>query len=297
MGAETPWALAPFVGGLIAALCWGISDYLARDVARAMGPFRAQLWSQLVGCLLVAVPCAVQLVTDERLLSQVRSASSSSWGFMLLYSLMTALAVLAFFEAFGVGKLVVVAPVIGAYGAVTVAWNIAWGLRPTTMGWVGFACVVFGAVMASIPPPGEGTDGDRRGALFAGVAAVLFGTAFFVLGRFVVPPLGALLPAATARLIGPLLLAVVGVGLRVRMQVPPTGSWGLVALTGGLAAIATVSTGWGSIGGKSAIVSVLGSLSVVVTVLIGLVRLRERVAPHQWVGAALAMVGIPLLSH
>ena len=295
-GGDDVTAMAPIVGGMLAALSWGVSDYLARDVSRAMGPFRAQLWSQLAGFAVLAIPCVVAVVADGVTFRQLQSASLMSWAYVALYSVLTAVGVLAFFEAFGSGKLVVVAPIIGGYGAVTVGWEILFGMRPTPWRWAGLALVVVGAVLASIPPPGEGTEGDRRGSIFAVIAASLFGTGFFVLGRFVVPDLGSLVPAAIARLGGPLVLLGVGAVFSVSMARPPSASWRLVIITGALAAIATVATGWGSVGGHSAVVAVLGSLSVVVTVLIGLVRLRERVAIHQWCGAALAFVGILLLA-
>jgi uncharacterized membrane protein len=40
----------------------------------------------------------------------------------------------------------------------------------------------------------------------------------------------------------------------------------------------------------------LGSLSVVITVLISLVVLRERMRVHQWIGVALTIAGMPLLT-
>jgi drug/metabolite transporter (DMT)-like permease len=59
---------------------------------------------------------------------------------------------------------------------------------------------------------------------------------------------------------------------------------------------AVVATGYGVQHGDVAIVAVLGSLSVVVTVLIALVVLRERLTRRQWLGVGLALLGIPLLA-
>ena len=70
----------------------------------------------------------------------------------------------------------------------------------------------------------------------------------------------------------------------------------MAAASGLIAAVATVATGLGSMGEGAAVTAVLGSLSVVVTLLIGRRVLRERLAPHQKLGVLLALVGIPLLA-
>jgi drug/metabolite transporter (DMT)-like permease len=132
--------------------------------------------------------------------------------------------------------------------------------------------------------------------VFAAVAAVLFGTAFFVLGRVVAPRLGSLVPALLSRCIGPALLLLLARALSVSSAPPPREHRFGALATGALASVATVATGLGSRGDDAAITAVLGSLSVVVTVLIGLVLLKERLAPHQWAGVLLALAGIPLLA-
>lgn len=286
--------MSPVVLGLIAAGCWGVSDWLARSLSKGLGSFRAQLWSQMSGLVVLSVA----VVASGAGVDAVAHGSARAWGFGVVYAFLIGFAALSFFEAFGKGALAVVAPIVGGYGAVTVAWNIAFGVVPTPLRLAGLALVVVGAILTSVPLPGTSSRGDHagRGAAFAVVAAVLFGTAFFVLGREVAPQLGALVPALLSRTLGPALLVVVAVVLGVPRTLPPPGPHRLNALVSGvLASVATVATGLGSHGEGAAVTAVLGSLSVVVTVLIGLFVLREKLAPHQWVGTALALVGIPLL--
>lgn len=292
--------VSPVVLGLIAAGCWGVSDWLARGLSKGLGSFRAQLWSQMTG--LVVLGAAV-VVTGAGV-DAVNEGSARAWGFGVVYALLIGFAALSFFEAFGKGALAVVAPIVGGYGAVTVAWGVVFGVVPTPLRLCGLTLVVAGAVLASIPAKGASSSasdassasGSQRGVLFAVIAAVLFGTAFFVLGKEVAPQLGALVPALLSRAIGPALLVVVAMALGVSRAPPPPGPHRMNALfSGTLASVATVATGLGSHGEGAAVTAVLGSLSVVVTVIIGLFLLKERLAPHQWVGTALALVGIPLL--
>ncbi len=288
--------MSPVLLGLVAALCWGFSDWLARGLARGMGSFRAQLWSQLVGLVALGGAVVASVVASRAFADGLAAASARAWGFAFLYAALIGGAALSFFEAFGKGTLAVVAPIVGGYGAVTVLWTLAFGARPGFWTLAGLGTVVAGAVLASIPQRGSPRSGQARGAAFAAVAAVLFGTAFFVLGREVAPQLGSLVPAFLSRLVGPVLLTAGAWMLGVSTARPPREHrFGAVA-SGLLASVATVATGLGSQGDDAAVVAVLGSLSVVVTVLIGLVVLREKLAPHQWAGVGLALVGIPLLA-
>ncbi len=284
--------MSPVLLGLTAALCWGVSDWWARGLAQALGSFRAQLWSQLAGLSLLTVAAT----GSGALGAACRGGDGRAWAFALLYALLIGGAALCFFEAFGKGTLAVVAPIVGGYGAVTVAWALLFGARPAVSTFAGLVAVVAGAVLASVPAADQAPrENDRRGIKAAAAAAFLFGTAFFVLGREVAPALGSLVPAFLSRLVGPVLLVIIARLLGVSAAPPPRGKRWLAICSGAVASAATVATGLGSAGGGAAVVAVLGSLSVVVTVLIGLVMLREKLAGHQWAGVVLALVGIPLL--
>jgi drug/metabolite transporter (DMT)-like permease len=288
--------MSPVLLGLTAALCWGVSDWWARSLSQALGSFRAQLWSQFSGLAILSVA----VVVSGSLTAAIASGDGRAWGFCLLYAALIGAAALCFFEAFGKGTLAVVAPIVGGYGAVTVAWSLLFGARPTLFTFAGLAAVVAGAVLASVPGPGGSAAGEKRrapkGVYSAAAAAFLFGTAFFVLGREVAPVLGSLVPAFMSRLVGPLLLLLIAAVAGVSSAPPPRGLRWLAALSGAVASAATVATGLGSAGTGAPVVAVLGSLSVVVTVLIGLLFLREKLAVHQWCGVALALIGIPLLA-
>jgi drug/metabolite transporter (DMT)-like permease len=301
----------PVVLGLVAAVCWGVSDTLARTLSRELGAFRAQLWSQAAGFVLLAVAVVVTGAGAMALdVDDVRA-----WAFAFVYASIIGVAGLVFFEAFGQGRLVVVAPIVGGYGAVTLAWSVAFGARPSTTQWLGFVFAIVGAVISSLPSstPASTTTPtalqtaqllrEQRGTVFAVLSALLFGTAFFVLSREVAPTLGSLVPALLSRTVGPVCFVAVHQLWRPQtgffatsIAPPPPGSRWSTLLAGVLASTATVATGLGASGTEGVVVAVLGSLSVVVTVVIGLLLWRERLSRLQWVGVALALAGIPLLA-
>lgn len=280
------------VCGLVAALGWGVADWLARGISTSMGSFRAQLWSQLVGLLFLGIA----VVVSGAGVDAIAGGTPRAWAFAMLYAGLIGAASLCFFEAFGKGAIAVVAPIIGAYGAVTVAWSVAFGVEPSPRVLTGLVVVLAGVVTASIPARGTSTAGQARGTIAAIVAACLFGTAFFVLGKEVVPTMGSLVPAMLSRLVGPVILGGGALALGIATT-PPTAAQ-LPPLIGAavLSSVATVATGVGARGGDSSVVAVLGSLSVVVTVMIAVVILRERLAPHQRLGVVVALIGIPLLA-
>lgn len=289
------------VCGLLSALCWGISDWLARGISSSMGAFRAQLWSQLTGLVGLGVIVLGSGAGAEAL----AVTSARAWTFTLLYAGIVGLGALVFFEAFGKGKVAVVAPIVGAYGAVSVAWSLAFGASLAPGVAAGLALVVAGVVFASMSPDtddGTVVDGvaaarHRRGVVAAIGAAFLFGTAFFLLGREAAPAFGSLVPAMLSRFVGPVVLG--GIASVIGTSMAPPSSWrdraGVVG-SGVLSSGAVVATGYGVQHGDVAVVAVLGSLSVVVTVLIALIVLRERLTGRQWLGVGLAMLGIPLLA-
>jgi drug/metabolite transporter (DMT)-like permease len=294
--------------GLVAAACWGVADFLARDLSQGLGAFRAQLWSQLVGMVALGVAVVVVVGTDgvgdhvggDVGGSAFAAISLRTWLFTAAYAVISSAGILCFFVAFGSGPLAVVAPIVGAYGAVTVAWSVLDGAVLTMRTLVGLTVVMAGVMLASVPARNaDRPAGHMRGVVAAMAAALLFGTAFFIMGREVVPQLGALLPTFIARLLGPILLvtlATLSPTSTGPIGPPPRALWSTVLWSGLLSSIAVVATGLGSRGGQSAIAAVTGSMSVVVTVMISMVLLREQLARHQWAGAMLALAGVLALT-
>ena len=294
--------------GLVAAACWGVADFLARDLSQGLGAFRAQLWSQLVGMVALGVAVVVVVGTDgvgdhvggDVGGSAFAAISLRTWLFTAAYAVISSAGILCFFVAFGSGPLAVVAPIVGAYGAVTVAWSVLDGAVLTMRTLVGLTVVMAGVMLASVPARNaDRPAGHMRGVVAAMAAALLFGTAFFIMGREVVPQLGALLPTFIARLLGPILLvtlATLSPTSTGPIGPPPRALWSTVLWSGLLSSIAVVATGLGSRGGQSAIAAVTGSMSVVVTVVIAMVLLREQLARHQWAGAMLALAGVLALT-
>lgn len=285
--------------GLLAALCWGVADFLARFASRAFGAYRAQFYSTLVG--LAALTVAL-LATGE--FARFGAYDSPvAWGWAVVCAALISVASLAFFQAFGQGALALVSPIVASYGAVTA--TLAWwgGEVLTARTGTGLVCILAGIMLAAVP----GRVGPRSpasvrsawlspGVAWAVGAAWVYGVAFYLLGAHVTPDLGGLTPIWISRLLGPLALALIARAADEPLSPVPEGRarWALIGV-GGLATLASVATALGLGRGEDAVVTVLGSMSTVVTVLLALVVLRERLARHQWLGALVTLVGTLLL--
>jgi drug/metabolite transporter (DMT)-like permease len=154
---------------------------------------------------------------------------------------------------------------------------------------VGALVALGGAVLASASE--AGASGDRRlGALLAIVAAIAIGLfAYFLgLGGKHGDPFSALLGAR----VGSLSLLVAG-ALALRAPIAPRRELlPAIALVGLLDSSANALFVFATRGGYLSVVSVLGSLYPVVTLLAAHVVLSERITPVQRGGVALALVGV-----
>ncbi|WP_027483036.1 DMT family transporter [Deinococcus pimensis] len=282
--------------GLLAAFSWGVADFLARFAARAFGAYRAQFYSTFVGFAALTVAL---LATGEFARFSTYD-SPGVWGWAVVCAALISGASLAFFQAFGQGALALVSPIVASYGAVTatLAWWSGEVLTPRTGAALG--CVLTGIVLAAVPgraaPTTRGSGPLSPGVAWAVGAAWVYGLAFYLLGAHVTPDLGGLTPIWISRLLGPFVLALIARVSHEPLVPTPRGHalWALVGV-GSLGTLASVATALGLGRGEDAVVTVLGSMSTVVTVLLALVVLRERLAWHQWLGALFTLVGIVLL--
>ncbi len=103
------------------------------------------------------------------------------------------------------------------------------------------------------------------------------------------------LPPPSLRLVTPFVLALLATPLRQSLELPRGRRvWTLIALMSLFDTGAFLASNWGLSLGHVTLTTVLTSLFSAVTVLLAAIFLRERVAPWQWAGVAILLIGIPL---
>ncbi|MBB5374963.1 drug/metabolite transporter (DMT)-like permease [Deinococcus metalli] len=281
--------------GLLAALAWGLADYLAQPASRHLGAVRASLAAQAFGAAALLV--ALWLRRDLPF-----PADGAAWAWALGAAVLGTVGALAFYEALRVGTLAIIAPITGSYGAVTalLAWLGGQHLGP--LGVLGLIVALLAVVLVS----GAGPDASRtaaglgraRGVGWAVLSAAALGACFWVMGFGLMPRLGGLPGTWAMRLCSLGLTALTLLLLRPsRPAARPTSGWpGLryAAASGVLSTAAVAFTALGLGRGQDAVVTVLGSLSVVITTVLALAVGRERLSSPQWAGVVLAVAGILL---
>jgi drug/metabolite transporter (DMT)-like permease len=268
---------------LVAACCWGISDFVAGLLSRRLPVILVIAGAQLFGLSVAAL-----LVLASRdpfpdrgaALAAVAAGCSGLAGLGLFY------------RALAVGTMSVVAP-IGATGVVLpLLVGVAGGDNPAAAQAVGLAAAVAGVLVASREPREGASAGQMRGAGLAVLAAVGFG------GYFVAAHTGARggVPWLLVLSHGVIVPVVVVAALLRAVKLPSRGDVPALIGVGAFDLAATALYGIANRHGLLSIVSVVGSLYPLTTLLLARRLLRERLARSQAVGVSLALGGVALIA-
>ena len=200
----------------------------------------------------------------------------------------------AFYRALAVGTMSIVSPIVACGAVVPFAISIATGERPSTIALAGAGVALAGAVLASAEERRAAARERGQAVILAAIAAGALGLFTYFLG------LGSREGTALSTLVGArvgslTLLLVLAIALRAplrlgRAALLPVAAIGLCDVAAN--ALFALASGHGLL----ALVSVLGSLYPVMTVLLAHVFLGERLTPLQLAGVGVALAGVAALS-
>ena len=275
---------------LIAAIAYGVSDFLAGLMARRASVFLVTLISEAAATIVVgaALPFTGGVIDGTSLLWGGIAGLGGGGGAMFLY------------RGLARGSMSIVGPVsavVTAAGSATV--GVALGERPgpvTTAGIV-LACVAVALVSMS-EPTGRVLRGEAwRALLNATAAGIGFAVLFVGLNR--AGGGAGLWPVAAATLMA-MVLALIAVVVAVLRNHERVGSIRRISLgsvaVGALGGGATVAYFVATHHGLLTVTAVITSLYPATTVLLALGVLHERLRRVQTLGAGLAAVAVVLLS-
>jgi len=270
---------------LSASIVWGTADFIGGITSRGRAAVTVMFFSQAFGLLGLSV---VLLVTWRAFPGTDVIAPAALAGFG------TGLGVLCLYQALSIGPMSIVAPLTALAAIVPVGVGIAGGDRPSWLQGVGMVAAVIGCFLAA-RSPGDGAAAiQRSGIVYALLAAALIGVGLVGIdGASDHDVLWGLEVArgVTVVAIGALALALRGphgVGAQARPLAP-------LAVIGAFDLTANGLFGWASTLGLLSVVSVLGSVYPVMTVLLARLILKERMTPTQGAGVVSAFGGIALL--
>jgi drug/metabolite transporter (DMT)-like permease len=288
--------------GLLTALSWGGSDFIARFSSRKIGSIRTTLWMQFTG--LVMLTATLRWVGGWGHLFDGSGWTPWAWGVGV--GCLNAFSTLCLYRSFEIGKMSVVAPISASYPALTMAISFFAGERLTLLRLAGIVLILVGVVVVARgeasaaesleEAPGAATS-RVPGIGIALLSALGFGVLFWLLGNRAIPRVGF---AATVWMIR-LTSSAVTVGFlllrRLPIALPRDGKvWVWILSMAVLDTAAFIMNNLGMKLEQVSVVSVLSSLYGAVTVLLAAVVLREQLRRVQWVGIAGIFAGIALIS-
>lgn len=266
---------------LITALAWTAFNYWIIPITKSTDPFVATM-VLLVANALLTIPIALALD------GLPGSGDLQPLGCAVLAGVLEALGFVLFFRALQIGDLAVVAPIVGLSGGVAAAGVIAFGEDIGVLIGIGIAVALVGGCLAA-------SQGKRRTAAGALPAA---GTALCLGGMFALyagaEDLGPVSAVAIGRLSALVLLGAVVAWRHLPLPSRETNArlLALGALDSGAFVAYVYAAARGPVSVAAVVVTQFSTLSAVV----GIVLLRERLSPHQYVGIALAGAGTTLLA-
>src|SRR5258707_7342606 len=111
--------------GVLTALTWGGSDFLARFATHRMGTLRAMLYMQLLGFILLTI--ALPWLGGWGHLADGSGWQPWAWG--ILAGSVNAVSTLSLYRSFEIGKMAVVAPLSASYPVLSVSLSLLSGER------------------------------------------------------------------------------------------------------------------------------------------------------------------------
>lgn len=279
--------------GLLAALGWGLADFFGHLSSRRLG----SLMAVIVGQILAAAAITWILLASGNDLS-----SLAGWWWLVVINGVFAMSAYALhYHALELGPVSVVSPIGAGYAVVGVLLAIVvLGERPSPLELAGMVSAIVGAVLVStdLRAMRAGLREHPPGLWWAVASAVGFGLAGFTLG--VISQETGIWQVATfasrwAMIVAFLPLAIARRGQFGRLRTATVAGVGFALAAGGTDVLGVASYSAGAEADALSIVLAASAVFPLVAVLLSHVTLHERLAPNQYVGVGLGVLGLVLL--
>lgn len=276
------------LSGITGMFGWGLYDFLGGVFAKQIGPYKSFFWSQLAGLasmflLVIFVPSSMDIPSGVVFLFPVAA---------LLYSA----GYLFFFKGFEVGSMSIVAATMNLWAVFTMLFAFTFmGQRLSPSQTTGVVMILAGVTLASL----NWSEIQRRKfQLSTGVREAIAGAFFFGIywnvSEIIVEQVGWLVSTALIKLgivvfmLFFFALSKRGMGLAGTIGKTTTAIFVMGVIEAG--AVAVVNYGL-TIGDAILITPIASALSIV-TILLTIIFLKERINKIQGLGVATAVAGI-----
>ncbi|MCW2839062.1 MAG: EamA family transporter [Aeromicrobium sp.] len=269
---------------LIAALAWGLSDFVGGVVAKRVSPWQVAVVSQSSAGVIALVAAAVVAgsPTGHDMMFGAFAGVGGGFGAAFLY------------RGLARARMGVVAP-LSAIGTalLPVVVGVVTGDRPSAVAVIGVICAFPAIVLISRVANDDGDPAHRSGVIDGVLAGLGFGLLFVFFGQ--IGDDAGLGPLALSQLTSVFAVIVTAAILRQAWFPRGRAPW-TAAVLGPLSVTAQGSFVYATHHGLLSVVSVISSLYPAVTVLLAAVLLRERIQRWQGLGLFVAAVAVALVA-
>jgi transporter family protein len=273
------------IGGMFG---WGIYDFLGGVFAKQIGSFKSFFWSQLAGLIsvfLLAFVFAINLNLPVLVIILLPIAS-------ILYSA----GYLFFFKGFEIGNVSIVAATMNLWAVFTMLFAfIFMGQRLSTTQTLGVLMIIAGVTLASL----NWSDiRNRKFQLSAGVKEAVLGAFFFGVfwnvSEIVSEKIGWLLTTLLVKfgIILFLLMFSVFVKREIGLTKTTTKTKTMIVIMGMIEAGAVALVNYGLTIGDAILITPIASALSIVTILLAIIFLKDKITKLQGFGIITAIVGI-----
>lgn len=273
--------------GLIAALAWGIHDICVRFVGARVGILPALATVLIAGSTLVA---PISFVAGDWFTMGWPSIQAS-----VASGLAYTIGCIGLYNAFSIGPVRLVAPIMGAYPVLSIGWSAINGTPVSALQWLALGMVIGGVALVAILSNDEETQHRRRAAIaYSLMGGVGFATAF-AFGQHATLSGSELPVILIARLTAS--VCVLAIALATRASFGGIRPFILILLTmGALDALALgIVIAAGQLPNPE-YAAVSASIFGLITVILARLFLREHMSPGQWGGVLITFAGIGYLA-
>jgi drug/metabolite transporter (DMT)-like permease len=278
--------------GLGSALVYGAADFFGGQASKRVSPVRVVSLSAIVGLAL--------LVVFSLFLGGTMSNEALLWGG--LSGIAGSMAILTLYAALAIGPMSILSPLTAVISAIVpLSWGLILGERLSLLGYIALGLALVAVVLVGFVPEKGAVRPRLRGVVYATVSGVLIGVFLILVDR--APDDSGLLPLVFNRVtylvvLWSIILVLFVIG-RIRHS-PPGPSvkpalW-LIIAAGMADSVANTLLLIGFRIGELSVVSVLTALYPAGTIALAAIVLKERIAPVQWVGLALALIAAGMLA-
>src|SRR5712692_544818 len=131
--------------GVLTAVTWGCSDFLARFATHRMGTLRAMLYMQFIGFVLLTI--FLPSLGGWGHLTDGSGWQPWAWG--ILAGCINAVSTLSLYRSFEIGKMALVAPLSASYPALSVTLSLLSGERLSAPRAAGIVCTMLGVLLVA----------------------------------------------------------------------------------------------------------------------------------------------------